>query len=275
MALARHALSVEELAAKSTRMRREILAMAYRAKAGHLGSAFSMTDLLTCLYFHFLRYDPANPQWDGRDRFILSKGHACCGLYTVLAEAGFFPTEDLQTYLRDGSRLSGHASSMVPGIEFSTGSLGHGLSFGVGTALAGKLDNKDYRTIVLMSDGECNEGAVWEAALSAAQWELGNLLCIVDYNKIQSFGRTAEVMGLEPFADKWRAFRWHVQEVDGHDHAAILRGLNAAKPLADQPRIIIAHTVKGKGISFMENTVEWHYHSLNKDQFQKALAELA
>ncbi len=268
-------LPAEELPARSKRIRRAILQMAYRARAGHLGSALSMTDLLTCLYFHHLRYDPADPRWDNRDRFILSKGHACCGLYTVLALAGFFPEEELQTYLQDGSRFAGHASVMVPGVEFSTGSLGHGLGFGTGVALAGKLDEKTYRTAVLVSDGECNEGAVWEAAMAAAQWKLGKLLCIVDYNKIQSFGRTRDVMDLEPFADKWRAFRWHTQEVDGHDHAAILAAFGAADAVADRPSVIIAHTVKGKGISFMEDTVAWHYHSLKEDQLRTALAELA
>ena len=200
--------------------------MAFGAKSGHLGPAFSIADILAVLYFGHLKLDPKKPHWADRDRFILSKGHGCSSLYVTLAVRGFFPREELSTYIKDGSRLPGHPSSrMLPGIEASTGSLGHGLNIGVGLTLAAARSKNPWRTVVIVSDGECDEGSTWEAVLSAGHWKLGGLTCIVDYNKIQSFGRVADVMELEPFADKWRAFAWHVQEIDGHAHAAILGAL--------------------------------------------------
>ncbi len=268
-------VDVEELAAMSREIRRDTFSMAHRAKSGHLGSSFSIVDLLTALYFGYLHIDPTRPDDPDRDRCILSKGHGCASLYVTLAKRGFFPEEDLQTFVQNGSRFAGHPSSMlVPGIEASTGSLGHGLSIALGIALAGKRDAKKYRTIAIVSDGECDEGSTWEAILAAAQWELGQLTCIVDYNKIQSFGRVSEVMELEPFRAKWEAFRWHVQEVNGHNHSEILTALHAADRTADRPSVIIAHTVKGKGVSFMEDTVDWHYHSPTDEQCIQALSEL-
>lgn len=263
------------LATRSREVRRTIIEMAHRAKSGHVGSALSTVDILSVLYHRFLRIDPKNPKWPERDRFILSKGHGCSGLYATLAQRGFFPTEQLETFLRDESIFAGHPSALhVPGVELSTGSLGHGLNVGVGMALADKRDANGRRTVVLVSDGECDEGSTWEAALTAGHWKLGNLTCIVDYNKIQSFGRVADIMELEPFADKWRAFRWHVQEVDGHSHDAIERALEATLEHQDMPSVIIAHTVKGKGVSFMENTVDWHYWPPNDDHKMQAFAEL-
>ncbi len=249
--------------------------MSHHAKTGHLGSTFSATDLLTVLYFAFLRIDPAHPADPLRDRFILSKGHGCSSLYVTLAKRGFFPEEELETFTKDGSRLPAHPSSrLLPGIEASTGSLGHGLSLGVGMALAAKREKLPYRTVVVVSDGECDEGSTWEAVLSAGHWKLGQLICIVDYNKIQAFGRTKDIMDLEPFADKWRAFNWHVQEVNGHDHGDILAALKNTQEDLSKPHVIIAHTIKGKGASFMEDTVDWHYWQLTDDHLKTALSEL-
>lgn len=267
--------NLDELRRKSVAIRRDTMNMAHKAKSGHLGSAFSIIDLLTVLYFNFLNINPKNPTDPNRDRFILSKGHGCSALYVTLAKCGFFFESELETFTKNESRLPGHPSSkMLPGIEASTGSLGHGLSIGVGTALAAKRDGRNHRTIVIISDGECDEGAIWEAALTANHWKLNSLTCIIDYNKIQSFGRVEDVMALEPFRAKWEAFGWHVQEIDGHDHAAILCSLEATDGEKARPSLIIAHTVKGKGVSFMENTVDWHYWAPNDEQCAQALSEL-
>lgn len=256
---------------KSVLLRKAILELAYQSKSGHLGSAFSVVDILICLYYDFLNVSSS----ETRDRFILSKGHSCCALYPVLADKGFFPKEELKTYLQDGSRLGGHPSScLLPGVEFSTGSLGHGLSAGAGMALAAKQDSQSHKTVVLLSDGECDEGSTWESILFAAQWKLDNLICIVDHNKIQGFGKVADVMSLAPFADKWESFGWHVQEVDGHDHTDILSALEKTASESGRPHVLIANTIKGKGVSFMENTVDWHYWSLSEEQFLQAMSEL-
>lgn len=276
MAEPKAAFSPVELRGKSQEVRRDVLTLAHAKQVGHLGSAFSVVDLLVCLYFGYLRLDPQRPRDPDRDRFILSKGHGCSALYAVLAERGFFPKEELQTFVQNGSRLPAHPSSLLlPGVEASTGSLGHGLSIGLGMALAARMDGGDYRTVVLVSDGECDEGSTWEAALAASHWRLGSLTCIVDYNKIQSFGRVSEVMALEPFADKWRAFGWHVQEVCGHDHREIQEALVQTEKHTNRPRVIIAHTVKGKGVSFMQDTVDWHYWAPNDEQYALAMSELS
>jgi transketolase len=234
-----------------------------------------MADLLAVLYGKVLRVDPARPNWAERDRFILSKGHGAAILYAALAERGFFPKEWLDTYYQDGSVLVGHVTSHgVPGIEISAGSLGHGLPIGCGMALAGRRENKSYRVFVMLSDGELDEGSNWEAILFAPQHQLDNLIAIVDYNKIQSFGAVSEVIELAPLADKWRAFRWAVQEIDGHDHAQIQSALSSVPFEPCKPSVIIAHTVKGKGVSFMENQLAWHYKSPNDEQLAQALAEL-
>lgn len=255
-------------------IRIHVLNMTHKAKASHIGSCFSIADILAVLYSSVLRIDPSYPDWTERDRFILSKGHAAAALYAVLAEFGFFPKEWLDAYCQDGSKLCGHISYEVPGVEVSTGSLGHGLSIGCGMALAGKRDKKSYRIFVLLSDGECDEGSTWEAVLFASHHRLDNLIAIVDYNKIQAFGKVEEVLNLEPFAEKWHAFGWTVQEIDGHNYQQI-KDILTSVPFKDgKPSCIIAHTVKGKGISFMENSLEWHYKSVNEEQLQKALLEL-
>jgi len=255
-------------------IRAESLKMVARAKASHIGGALSMADLLGVLYADVLRVTPDDPQWEGRDRFILSKGHSTVAVYAALALEGFFPLEELATYGQDGSRLMAHVSHKVPGVEFSTGSLGHGLPFGAGRALAAKRLKRDWRTFVMLSDGELNEGSNWEAILFAPQHRLDNLVAIVDYNKIQSLGSVSEVMELHPLADKFRAFRWSVREVDGHDHKAIRDALSGGPWEADKPSVLIAHTVKGKGVDFMENKLQWHYSSPKPDQLASAIAQL-
>jgi transketolase len=234
-----------------------------------------MADLLAVLYGEILKVDPQNPQWSERDRFILSKGHGGAGVYAALAERGFFPIDKLDTHYQNGSDLSGHVSHKgIPGVEFSTGSLGHGLSVGTGMAYAAKLDNLSHRVFVLLSDGECDEGSNWEAILFAAHHHLDNLVAIVDYNKLQSIKTTAETLNLEPFADKWRSFGWAVQEIDGHEHSVIREVCLQIPFNPGKPSCIIAHTTKGKGVSFMENSVLWHYRSAQAEEYQAALNEL-
>lgn len=257
------------------RIRAHTLRMVHRARASHVGSCFSMTDLLAVLYGSVLRVDPAQPDWPERDRFILSKGHGAAALYATLAERGFFPTEWLDTYCQDGTRLAGHiCHDQAPGVDFSSGSLGHGLSLACGAALAGKSDGKSFRVYALLSDGECDEGSIWEAVLFAPHHRLDNLVAMVDYNKIQSFGSVKEVLDLEPFAAKWRAFGWATREIDGHDHEQIRQTLADVPFEAGRPSAIIAHTVKGKGVSFMENRLAWHYQSPSGEQLTAALAEV-
>jgi transketolase len=254
-------------------VRREILLIAHAARACHLGSCFSIVDILVVLYWRFLRVDPDKASDPARDRFILSKGHAFLALSVVLAKRKFISEEGLRSgFSRNGSMFPGHPSSMmVPGVELSTGSLGHGLSVAVGMALSAKLCEQSFYVVALLSDGECDEGSVWEAALSASHWKLRQLVAVIDYNKIQSFGRVEEVMGLEPFAAKWKAFGWSVVEVDGHSYVELAKAMGGARDQSRTgPLVIIAHTVKGKGVSFMENTVEWHY--LNPSTEQLALA---
>lgn len=249
--------------------------MTNRAKSSHVGSSLSMAELLAVLYAKVLRVKPDDPDWSERDRFILSKGHGCAALYAVLAESGFFPLEWLETFYLNGSRLAGHAThSQVPGVEISTGSLGHGLSIATGMALAAQRDKKTYRVFCLLSDGECDEGSTWEPILFAAHHKLDNLVAMVDYNKIQSLGTVREVLDLEPFADKWRAFNWAVREVDGHNADEVETVLSSVPFEAGRPSCIVAHTVKGKGVSFMENLLLWHYRSPQKEEYDAAMAEL-
>lgn len=264
-----------ETVALARRIRLHALRMTNRGKSSHVGSVLSIADILAVLYGGALKVRPREPRWPERDRFILSKGHAGAGVYAALAETGFFPLERLSTHYQNGSRLSGHVSHKdVPGVELSTGSLGHGLGVGTGMAKAGMLDQRHHRVVVLMSDGECDEGSNWEAALFAAHHGLDNLVAIIDYNKIQSLAPVAETLALEPFALKWRAFGWAVAEVDGHDHEALERAFERLPPEARRPTCIIAHTVKGKGVSFMENSVLWHYRSPQADEFARAITEL-
>jgi transketolase len=263
-----------EPATFANQIRRATLEMVHRVDASHVGGGLSMSDLLAVLYSDVLKVRPEEPDWPDRDRFILSKGHSCAALYAALALRGFFPREELESYGRDSSRLMTHISHKVPGVEFSTGSLGHGLPFGAGKALAAKRLGKGWRVFVMLSDGELDEGSNWEAILFAPQHRLDNLTVIVDYNKIQSLGGVSEVLELEPLAEKFRAFRWSVREVDGHDHQAVRTALNGLPWEAGKPSCLIAHTVKGKGVSFMENQLRWHYKSPNAEQLKQALAEL-
>jgi transketolase len=256
-------------------IRKNILQMVYRAQSSHIGSCYSCIEILTALYFKILRIDPKNPWLKTRDRFILSKGHAAAALYAVLAHRGFFPSKKLTSYGTDGTYLAGHpVAKKIPGVEFSTGSLGHGLGAGAGLALAAKNDRKEYRVFVLLSDGECDEGALWETALFASHHKLDKLTAIIDYNKLQAYGFTNQVLNLEPLADKWRAFGWVVKSVDGHNLPDLIKVLQKIPFTPKKPSLIIAHTIKGKGVSFMENDIFWHYHSPDEKEYQKALSEL-
>ena len=265
---------VKYLEEQARQIRIDILEMIYKAKSGHPGGSLSAADIVTTLYFHVLRIDPANPKWPDRDRFILSKGHACPVMYAALAERGFFSKEVLSTLRQIDSPLQGHPDmKKVPGVEMSTGTLGQGLSVGVGMAL-GKLDKKGFRVYVLLGDGEVQEGQVWEAAMSASKYRLDNLTAIIDYNRLQVDGFVDDVMPIEPLGLKWEAFGWHVLEINGHSIAEILAALSEAKNIKHKPTCIIAHTIKGKGVSFMENRPEWHGKAPNEEQYRQALIEL-
>lgn len=256
-------------------IRRHAVEMTHLGKSSHVGSVLSAADVLAVLYGQVLNVDPEAPQAPDRDRFILSKGHAGAGVYAALAERGFFEKDRLKSHYQNGSTLSGHVSHKgVPGVELSTGSLGHGLGVGTGMALAAKRQGRNWRTFVLLSDGECDEGSNWEAILFAAHHKLDNLVAAIDYNKIQSLASVADTLALEPFADKWRAFGWHVTEVDGHDHDALRAALDVPPGERSQPSVVICHTVKGKGVSFMERQVLWHYRTPQGDEYRAAVAEL-
>ena len=248
--------------------------MVHSAGASHIGSVLSIADIVAVLYSEVLRVRPDEPNWFNRDRFILSKGHSCAGVYAALALRGFFPLEELKEYGLDGSHLMTHISHKVSGVEFSTGSLGHGLPFGVGKAMAAKRQNADWKTFVLLSDGEMDEGTNWEALMFAAHHHLDNIVAVIDYNKLQSLATICQTLGLEPLVEKLNAFGWSVREVDGHDHLALARDLGSIPWKKGSPSLLLAHTTKGKGVSFMENKVEWHYRSPNAEQLSLALAEL-
>jgi transketolase len=268
-------LSTAELKEMARRLRRHVITMIATAGSGHPGGSLSAADIITALYFKVLRHDPRNPQWLDRDRFILSKGHAAPILYAALAETGYFPVSELATLRKLDSRLQGHTDrKFTPGVEMSAGSLGMGLSFAIGVALAARLDSKAYRTYVLLSDGECEEGQTWEAALSAAHFKLDNLTAIVDCNGIQLSGWTRDIMNLEPFTQKWQAFGWHTIDIDGHDLDQILSACQEAEKIRNKPTVIVAHTIKGKGVSFMENNVAFHGKAPTREETERALKEL-
>ena len=257
--------------AKSLRI--NAVKMVNSGKSSHIGSILSSADILAVLFGSVLNLDPKNPKWEDRDRFILSKGHAGAGVYAALAERGFFKEDLLKDHYQNGSIFSGHVSHKgVPGVELSTGSLGHGLGVASGMAYEAKLKKKQHKIVVLMSDGECDEGSNWEAILFAAHHNLSNLTVVVDYNKLQSLRTTEETMALEPFFEKWNAFGWNTIEIDGHDHGILKESFSGTR--GEKPNCIIAHTIKGKGVSFMENQVLWHYRSPQDDEFKKAIAEL-
>jgi transketolase len=268
-------LSKPELKEMAKKLRRHVINMIAQAGSGHPGGSLSAADIVTALYFRVLRHDPKDPQWLERDRFILSKGHAAPILYAALAETGYFPVAELQTLRKMDSRLQGHTDrGLTPGVEMSAGSLGMGLSFAIGIALAARLDSRAYRTYALLSDGECQEGQTWEAGLAAAQFRLDNLTGMVDCNGIQLSGRTSDIMSLEPLIQKWQAFGWHVIDIDGHDFDQILDALIEAEKTKGRPTMITARTVKGKGVSFMENNVAFHGKAPTPEEAQRALKEL-
>ncbi|MFW6117974.1 MAG: transketolase [Chloroflexota bacterium] len=268
-------LSTVELKEIAKKLRRHVITMTATAGSGHPGGSLSAADIITALYFKVLRHTPENPQWPDRDRFILSKGHAAPILYAALAETGYFPVAELATLRKLDSRLQGHADSkFTPGVEMSAGSLGMGLSFSIGVALAARLDAKNYRTYVLLSDGECEEGQTWEAALSASHFKLDNLTAIVDYNGMQLSGWTRDIMNLEPFTRKWQAFGWHTIDIDGHDFGQILSACQGAERIKGKPTVIVARTIKGKGVSFMENNVAFHGKAPTWEEAERALKEL-
>ena len=269
-------MSGARLDKRAVEQRREILRILECSKRGHIGSAFSLLEILRVLFDDVLCLDPSTPSWPDRDRFILSKGHGCLALYLNLAEKGFFARSELYRFCGFGAMLGGHPEhGTVPGVEASTGALGHGLSIGVGMALAARIDRKPHRTIVVMGDGECNEGTVWEAALSAGKHRIASLTAIVDYNKMQSYGRTSEIQDLEPFADKWRSFGFSVKEVDGHDVASLKEVLAGIPFDSGRPSLLICHTVKGKGIPSIENNAEWHHKSkVGDEEMARLVAEL-
>lgn len=256
-------------------IRKNILDMTHRGGSSHVGSGLSIADILAVLYGNFLNFDPKKPKHEDRDRFILSKGHAGAAVYAVLSEVGFFEKDLLKEHYQNGSVLSGHVSHKgVPGVEFSTGSLGHGLSVAAGMAKSAKLRNKKHRIFALLSDGECDEGSNWEAILFSSHHKLNNLVAIIDYNKIQSLDSIEATLGLEPFADKFKSFGWNVIEVDGHDHIALKNGFESLEKEKIAPTVFICHTTKGKGVSFMENSVLWHYRSPQGEEYEAACNEL-
>ena len=261
---------------KAKEIRKSIVSMITEAKSGHPGGSLSATDILTALYFSEMNIDPANPKMEGRDRFVLSKGHAAPAIYATLAERGYFSKDELLTLRKFGSRLQGHPDmKKLPGIEISTGSLGQGLSVANGMALNAKIFNENYRTFIVLGDGEVQEGQIWEAAMTAAHYKLDNLCAFLDSNNLQIDGNVTEIMGVEPLDKKWEAFGWNVIKIDGHNFEEILSALEKAKECKDKPTMILAKTVKGKGVSFMENVCGFHGVAPTAEELEKALAELA
>jgi len=266
---------IKELKKYSTILRKHIIEQVFSSQSGHPGGSLSCADILTVLYFKEMRVDPKNPKWEDRDRFVLSKGHCSPALYAALAEKGFFPKEELVKFRNIESFLEGHPSmKYVPGVDMSTGSLGQGISTAVGMAIAGKLDNKDYNVYAILGDGEIQEGQVWEALMSAAHYKLDNLIAFLDHNGLQIDGKISEVMSPEPVDEKIKAFGWNVIVIDGHDFSQIIEAIDEAKKTKGKPTMIIAETVKGKGVSFMENQAGWHGSAPNKEQRDIAIAEL-
>ena len=268
--------ATEDLAAVAKRLRRHILTMLAEAGSGHPGGSLSAVEIVTTLFWKVMQHKPSDPAWKDRDRFVLSKGHAAPVLYAALAECGYFPLDELHTLRKYGSHLQGHADrTHTPGVEMSSGSLGQGLSFAVGIALAGRLDNAYYHTYALLSDGECQEGQVWEAAMAAGQYKLDNLTAFVDKNRIQLSGNVADIMSVDPLGAKFEMFNWHVIDIDGHDLKQIAEAIEKARTVKGRPTVIIANTVKGKGVSFMENNVDFHGKAPTAEQLEQALKELA
>lgn len=265
---------IAELENKAKKIRRYIVQMITKAKSGHPGGSLSATDLITALYFAVLRHNPQEPNWPLRDRFHMSKGHCCPLWYAVLAESGYFSIDKLWTLRQLGSMLQGHPDRRTPGVTVASGSLGQGLSVALGMSLAAKIDKKDYRVYVLLGDGETQEGNIWEAAMAASHYKCDNLCAMLDYNGFQIDGKICDIMGLEPVAAKWQAFGWHAIEIDGHNMKQILTAYEEAKSIKEKPSIIIARTIKGKGVSFMENVCDFHGRAPTQEEEKKALKEL-
>jgi transketolase len=256
---------------KAIQIRKELLQMIYNSGTGHTGGSLSSVDILVALYYEIMEIDPQNPKWELRDRFVLSKGHSVEGYYTILADLSFFPKDELKYFCKFNSSLIGHPSFKVPGIEMNTGSLGHGLSIAVGMALAGKMDDKNYKVYVLMGDGELAEGSIWEGAMSANHYKLDNLVGIIDRNKLQISGDTENIMSLENLEEKWRAFGWSVITLDGNNIKELIKKLKEIPMDKDKPHVIIANTIKGKGVPFIENNPKWHHKVPNEEQLKEAL----
>ena len=256
-------------------IRCSILTMVKEAEVGHIGGSLSVTEILVSLYFKILRIDPKNPSWEDRDRFILSKGHGAAALYSTLALKGFFPKDKLKTFGQINSCFQVHPDkTKVPGIEASTGALGQGLSIGIGMALSARLNKKDYHTYVIIGDGETQEGQIWEAAMFASHYKLDNITVILDYNKVQLMGSISEIMEIAPVADKWSAFGWEIFNIDGHDFSEIIDGLQKAREVKGKPTLIIANTIKGKGVSFMQNLCKWHGSVPTEKEYENAIKEI-
>ncbi|MBI5415212.1 MAG: transketolase [Candidatus Omnitrophica bacterium] len=267
-------MDIPALKAKALQVRKEILETLHRAGSGHPGGSLSSVEILLSLYDYKMNHRPQDPRWEDRDRLIVSKGHITPGVYVVLAGCGYFPKEELKTFRKFNSRLQGHVHTKVPGVEFNTGSLGHGLSVANGVALGARLLKKNFRVYCLLGDGEIQEGSVWEAAMAGAHYKLDRVCAIVDYNKVQENGPVKEIKNLEPLAEKWRSFGWHTIEVDGHNFEKLFKALDEATGVQDKPSVIIAHTIKGKGVSFMEGDRNWHGKAPNAEQLAKALEQL-
>jgi len=265
---------IKELENKAKQIRRLIIQMLAKAGSGHPGGSLSSADLITALYFMILRHNPKEPNWPDRDRFHMSKGHCCPLWYAVLAESGYFPSKELWSLRQLGSILQGHPDRRTPGVTVASGSLGQGLSVALGMSLAARIDKKDYRVYCLLGDGETQEGNIWEAAMAASHYKCDNLCAMLDYNGFQIDGRTKDIMNLEPLVSKWQAFGWHAIEIDGHNIKEILSAFDEAKTIKGRPTIIIARTIKGKGVSFMENVVDFHGRAPTKEEAERALKEL-
>jgi len=266
---------IKNLEKKANIIRRYIVEMISNAEGGHIGGALSIVDIMAVLYFHILKIDPENPEREDRDRVVLSKGHASAAWYAALAERGYFPKEELLTFDHINSRLQGHPDmNKTPGVDMSSGSLGQGISVALGMALAARYLKKTYRTFVILGDGETQEGQAWEAAMVASNYNTDNLIAILDYNKLQLYGQTNTIMNIEPVIEKWRVFGWNTIEINGHRINEIVQALEEAIKFEGKPTIVVAHTIKGKGVSFMENKVEWHSLAPNKEQAKQALKEL-
>lgn len=267
-------LEIKQLEEKAKEIRKRVIQLIYEAGGGHIGGALSATDLLVALYYRVMKVNSQDSKWEERDKFILSKGHSVEPYWCILADLGFFPKEELQTFQKFGTRLIAHPNNKVPGVEMNTGALGHGLSIAVGMGIAAKMDEKETKIFTLMGDGELAEGSIWEAAMSAAHYKLDNLVAIIDRNKLQISGNTESVMRLEPLAEKWKSFGWHVEEIDGNSMEDIIAVLEKVPKIPKRPTLIIAHTTKGKGVSFIENRAEWHHKVPTEEEYKEALREL-